>query len=73
MERAEQLDSPNIDDTSRITILMFSGLLKQWKECSCHEVDLRDVGTVRVLPLLKSRILRLKQVLLELICVIAFG
>lgn len=33
---------------------MLCGFLKEWEECGCHEVDLRYVGAVDVIPVFKG-------------------
>jgi hypothetical protein len=58
---------PNVDDSARVAMLIFSGFLQEWQESSRHEVDLGDIGTVRGFPFLERSILWIEQVLPELL------
>ena len=64
-------DAGDIDNTAREAALVLGGFLEQGQEGGGHEVKLADIGFVRRGPVLEGSVLRLEQVLLELLARLA--
>lgn len=57
----------DVEHHARPAVRLLRGLLQEWQEAGGHEVDLRDVGAVDVVPVLECGVLIVEEVLLHLL------
>ena len=66
-------DGAGVDDGSAVAVAVHGSLLQEWQEAGAHEVAVRDVGAVDVVPVLEAVLVGVEHVLLHLGGVFGFG